>query len=312
MESYLPHFRTPAGEAAYRAAYQRTLALWPAEHQSMQVETSFGITHLIRLGPPTNPPLLMMHGFSFSAAMWYPTAPALADLYCIYAPDVPDQLGLSQLSRPLQTPENYAAWVEELLDALGITQAPFIGHSYGGWLSTNFAMRCPERVTRLTLIAPAATFTPLSWQFYVRGILGAATRQDWVIYGMIKWMTTSKQVRGMEIVEQFRVGMKNMAQIPAGFPTVFPPQEFQSLGIPVQLIIGDHEVVYNKKPPAVVEIARRLVPHIQVAIIPNGGHAVNIDQEQATNAALINFHGVDQNRAAINEGRVPAQSLQPA
>ncbi|MFN2197933.1 MAG: alpha/beta fold hydrolase, partial [Anaerolineales bacterium] len=200
----------------------------------------------------------------------------------------------------------------ELLDALDITQAPFIGHSYGGWLSTNFALRCPERVMRLSLIAPAATFTPLSWQFFVRGIMGATTRQDWVIYSMVEWMTTIRPVRGLEIVEQFRIGMKDIAQIPAGFPTVFTPEEFQSLEMPVQLIIGDHEVIYNKKPNRVVEIARQLVPHLQVTIVPNGGHAVIIDQPQATNAALIDFHGLDQNSAAAEEKQLPIHLREPA
>jgi pimeloyl-ACP methyl ester carboxylesterase len=199
-------------------------------------------------------------------------------------------MGLSQLSRPLQTPENYAAWVAELLDGLGISQAAVIGHSYGGWLAANFAMRHPERVTRLTLISPAATFAPLSWQFYIRGILGGTTGWSWVIYSMVDWMTTLKEPRGLEIVEQFRLGLQTMAQLPAGFPTVFSNEALQALSMPVQFIIGDHEVIYARPPAKVVQLAKEKIPHIQIAWIPDGGHAVTLDQAAATNVQLARFH----------------------
>jgi pimeloyl-ACP methyl ester carboxylesterase len=299
MPDYLPHFRTSEGEAAYRLAYQRTLALWPPNCRSIDVMTQFGLTHLTCLGDPADPPLLMLHGFGFSSVQWYPNAPILAADFCIYAPDVPDQLGLSQLVKPLQTPENYALWVAELLDALAIPSTPIVGHSYGGWLAANFALRFPQRVTRLTLISPAATFVPLSWQFFVRGILGGATHQDWIIYSMVSWMTTLPEVHGLPIVEQFKIGMKNMAQIPAGFPTVFTQDEFKALTIPVQLIIGDHEVIYTKPPASVIETARNLIPHLQVASISGGGHAVTLDQPALVNAALVSFHHLN-NEMRVN------------
>ncbi len=286
----MPHFRTAAGEAAYREAYQDTLALWPAGRESIEVETRFGLTHLIALGPTAAPPLLMIHGFGFSGAQWYPNVTALAGDFRIYAPDVPDQFGLSQLEKPIQSAENYAAWLGELMDALGIERAPLIGHSYGGWLAVNFAVRNPERVTRLTVISPAATFVPLSWQFYLRGILGGATGNDWIIYSMVRWMTTLQDVRGMPIVEQFKTGLKTMAPLPAGYPAVFTKEEFQRLTMPVQLIIGDHEVIYAKPPRKVIEIAKQQVPQLQVACIPNGGHAVTLDQAEATNEQLKAFH----------------------
>ncbi len=295
MTTYLPHFRTEEGEAAYRAAYQCTLALWPDDCRSIEVQTRFGITHVIQLGAADAPPMLMIHGFGFSGTQWYPNAPALAGNFCVYAPDVPDQFGLSQLEKPIQSAENYAAWLGELMDALGIERAPLIGHSYGGWLATNFALRNPGRVTRLTLIAPAATFVSLSWQFYVRGIFGGATGNERIIYSMAKWMTTLEEVRGIPIVEQFKTGLQTMAPLPAGYPSVFTAEEFQTLTMPVQLVIGDHEVVYSKSPRKVMEIAQRLVPQLQVACIANGGHAVTLDQVEATNEQLSQFHCVTPN-----------------
>jgi pimeloyl-ACP methyl ester carboxylesterase len=289
MSETIAHFRTQAGEADYRSAYERTLALWPAERETLEVKTSFGTTRVNATGPRDAPPAVLLHGFGFSSTQWYPNVTALTPALRVYAPDVPDQMGLSTLEQPLQTPDNYACWVGELLDGLQLDRVSLAGHSYGGWISANFAARQPQRVTRLSLISPAATIVPLTIEFYIRGILGGMLARDWMIYGMVKWMTTLREVRGLEIVEQFKTGMQNMAQIPAGFPKVLDAAAFSQLSMPVQFIIGDHEVIYTKRPAAVVERARQLIPHLQAVLIPNGGHAVTLDQTAETNRHLAAF-----------------------
>ena len=45
-------FKTPATEAAFRAAYAATLALWPVPSTPLDVQTSFGVTHLNAAGAP--------------------------------------------------------------------------------------------------------------------------------------------------------------------------------------------------------------------------------------------------------------------
>jgi pimeloyl-ACP methyl ester carboxylesterase len=289
MTTLIPHFRTPAGETAYRSAYERTLALWPAGREALEVTTCFGTTRVNAVSLRNAPPLILIHGFGFSSTQWYTSVPALSPHWRIYAPDVPDQSGLSTLEQPLQTPENYARWVDELLDGLQLDRVSLAGHSYGGRISANFAVRQPERVTHLSLISPAATFVPLTLEFYIRGILGGMLGKDWTIYSMVKWMTTRSEVRGLEIVEQFKTGLQNMAQIPAGYPKVLKPAEFGRLSMPVQLIIGDHEVIYTKRPSAVINHAQQLVSHLQAALISNGGHAVTLDQAAETNRHLRSF-----------------------
>ena len=261
---------------------------WPAEREALEVKTRFGTTRVNAVGPRNAPPLILIHGFGFSSTQWYTSIPALTPHFRVYAPDVPDQFGLSTLEQPVQTADNYACWVGELLDGLQWDRVALAGHSYGGWISTNFAVRCPERVTHLSLISPAATFVPLTIMFYIRGILGGMLGKDWTIYSMVKWMTTLREVRGLEIVEQFKTGLQNMAQVPAGYPKVLDPAEFQRLSMPVQFIIGDHEVIYTKRPTAVIDRADS-DPHLQAALIPDGGHAVTLDQPAETNRHLQMF-----------------------
>jgi pimeloyl-ACP methyl ester carboxylesterase len=286
-------FRTTQGTAEYRERYESTLDLWHPRAQPLTVGTRFGATRVNAAGSPDLPPLVLIHGFGFSSTQWYPNVPALSPHFRIYAPDVPDQFGMSVLSQAIQTRENYALWLGDLLDNLGISQTALAGHSYGGWMATNYTLSQPERVTRLALIAPAGTFVPLSAQFFLRGIAGGslagALNLDFPVYSMVRWMTTLRPVEGLEIVEQFKVGMKNMAPVPAGMPGVFTSDEFARLNLPVLLLLGEREVIYSKSPKNVLAEGMRLLPGLQTILIPNGGHALTLDQVEATNQALCDF-----------------------
>lgn len=45
-----------------------------------------------------------------------------------------------------------------MLDGLGVPETHLVGASYGGFLSAGLAMDMPDRIRRLVLIDPAATF----------------------------------------------------------------------------------------------------------------------------------------------------------
>ena len=64
-----------------------------------------------------------------------------------------------------------------VLDAVGIERAYLVGHSMGGALALLFAMRNPERVTGLTLLAPAGLGPEINMDF-IDGFIGAAKRKE--------------------------------------------------------------------------------------------------------------------------------------
>jgi hypothetical protein len=55
-------FKTPEGEARFRAAYDAGLKLWPIPYEELDVPTRFGMTHVVAAGPTNAPALVLLHG----------------------------------------------------------------------------------------------------------------------------------------------------------------------------------------------------------------------------------------------------------
>lgn len=113
--------------------------------------------HVQRLGDPSNPPLVLLHGFGVHAGLfWGQFAEILAqDTYVI----VPDLLGLGHSERVLEPTDAYshagqAQLVAELMAQIDVETADILGTSYGGGIAAQMALAHPQRVQRLVLIAP--------------------------------------------------------------------------------------------------------------------------------------------------------------
>jgi pimeloyl-ACP methyl ester carboxylesterase len=105
-------------------------------------------------GAQEAPPLVLLHGLGEGAADWDVVAPAFAERYRVYAPDLRGH-------RDSDWPGAYSVELMEtdvvgFLDALGLGPVRLIGHSMGGLVGQLLAGDHPERVARLILEDVAA------------------------------------------------------------------------------------------------------------------------------------------------------------
>jgi pimeloyl-ACP methyl ester carboxylesterase len=100
------------------------------------------------------PPALLLHGGGFDAAefSYRHAIEPLSHLRPVLAVDWPGYGGSD-------TPDlrydlaYYARFLERLMDSLGIERAALVGVSMGGGAALSFALRSPERVEKLVLVA---------------------------------------------------------------------------------------------------------------------------------------------------------------
>lgn len=96
-------------------------------------------------------PLLALHGLASSGHWYRRVAPYLSDRYRVIAPDQRGHGATTQASSGYDW-QTLAEDAIGLLDHFGISRAPVLGHSWGGHVASNLAMRFPDRVTRVVMI----------------------------------------------------------------------------------------------------------------------------------------------------------------
>src|SRR3989344_6676197 len=110
---------------SYLAAYLKTMALWKVPFEVSQVCTRFGLTNFIESGPEDAPPLILLPGLCASATIWYPNVGELSREFRTLAIDVVGDAGKSRSEAPPRNRLDYAVWLIDLLNVLGIDQAYF-------------------------------------------------------------------------------------------------------------------------------------------------------------------------------------------
>lgn len=108
----------------------------------------------ITAGAPTNPCILMIHGWFSHKLVWRLTIPALEKNYYCVAVDV---LGLGESDKPPEADYSIPAQARRLvavMDKLGLEQFIVMGHSMGGQIAQEIASHAaPKRVIKLVDVA---------------------------------------------------------------------------------------------------------------------------------------------------------------
>lgn len=102
-------------------------------------------------GEPSNPTLLLLHGFPSSSHMFRNLISSLADSYHLIAPD---HIGYGQSSMPTihefdYSFDNLTAVTEMLISHLGLNQFAIYIHDYGAPIGLRIATANPERITAI-------------------------------------------------------------------------------------------------------------------------------------------------------------------
>ena len=108
---------------------------------------------VIVAGHPTNPPIILLHGFPESHRTWRHQIPDLARDHFVLAPD---QRGYAGSSKPVgvdhYTPDKLVADILALADRFDIGRFTLVGHDWGGAIAWMAALQHPDRVARLIIL----------------------------------------------------------------------------------------------------------------------------------------------------------------
>jgi 2-succinyl-6-hydroxy-2,4-cyclohexadiene-1-carboxylate synthase len=255
--------------------------------------------HFERRG--AGPPLVLLHGFSGSARSMAGVAAALEHEYETIAPDLPGH-GRS-VGAAGAGGYRFEACVDALattLVAAGHERAHWLGYSMGARLALACAVRHPERVASLVLLAGRAGIADTAEREARRVADGAlATRletngiEDFVTEWLAQPLFGTLQRLGPAFMADERLARlandpcELAASLRALGPAAQPPlfAELPRVHVPVLLVVGALDTRFVA---SAHDLARRL-PRAEVREIADAGHAAHLEQPVAFVAAVREF-----------------------
>jgi pimeloyl-ACP methyl ester carboxylesterase len=264
---------------------------WPVAAASRMIDTSLGRTFVRISGPASAPPLVLLHGIGGSSLMWTANVAALAEHFRVFAVDCIYDCGRSVCTRFPREEGEVLRWLDELFDGLGLTEGFHLaGLSYGGWLTSRYALHRPERLRKIVLLAPAATVLPLAPGWILRAVLSMLPLR-WFTRSFIRWMLPDLAVRRADEaeawVEDSFLAARSFKLRPVVSPTVLRDDEWRRMQVPALFLVGENERIYDAQ--QAVQRLRDVAPHVEVEIISDAGHDLTIVQADEVNAKIVAF-----------------------
>jgi pimeloyl-ACP methyl ester carboxylesterase len=250
--------------------------------------------HLAYTDQGRGAPVVLLHAFPQSRAMWAPQVDVLSKTHRVIAPDF---RGFGESDAPLwhYQLDQFADDVAGLLDYLSIQRAVLAGLSMGGYTLFAFYRKHAARVKGLVLADTRAqpdTQEGRAGRFamaqtaYTKGAGAIADVMLPKLLSPVALQTKPELVRQVRAaIEQTQISgiagaLMAMAERPDSVPLL------AQIACPTLVITGELD---GPTPPADGRLMAGTIPGARLEIIPGAGHLSNLEQPDAFNRALQLF-----------------------
>ena len=236
----------------------------PANIESLRLKVGNDQAHYLKAG--SGPPILLIHGGASDSRDWVGTMTALSRHYSLYAPDLIG-FGRSDRNEEGYYVSDFVEFILGFIQKLGLHAPVLVGHSFGGRLCLDVALKHPEGVSKLVLVDAAG----LGKVSYLGNFVMTAL---WAI--------------------------RKLLQRPQPYPSFLTEEgedtnwlcldKLPNLRVPTLIIWKRHDPWL---PLATGRRARDLIPGARLAVLPGYGHAPHGQNKEAFNHLLLDFlnHG---------------------
>ncbi|WP_322770526.1 alpha/beta fold hydrolase [Frankia sp. Cr1] len=237
------------------------------------------------------PPLVLVTTLS---GTWTRQIPMLRKHFTVLTYDMRG-FGDSISTTGFPTNEEHADDLALLLDTLGIPAATVLGLSHGGLVSQWFAVRHPERLTGLALVATFATPSD-STLLFLTMLYGFLERDDignfWEVlktflFSAANWNVLTRWEDGLRRMMFDQYTTASLRSIYGGALAHTSPDGFDRISCPTLVVGGEKDMLFP--PERTRELAER-IPGAKMVLL-SAAHVPPVEVPKAFNELVTDFFG---------------------
>lgn len=231
----------------------------------------------------SGPALILTHGYSATSEMWSGQIEALSADHTLITWDM---RGHGQSDSPTDADQYSAALtvadIAALLDHVGAPSAIVGGLSLGGYMSLAFHLAHQERVRALVIIDTGPGFkndeARAGWNDYANTFADefAAKGLDYLSDGSVEQATANHRDAAGLVLAARHMLTQHHADVIESLP---------SIKVPSLVLVGANDKPFLNA----TDYMAAKIPEATKVVIPDAGHASNIDQPAAFNEAVLQF-----------------------
>ncbi|MBN8867489.1 MAG: alpha/beta fold hydrolase [Solirubrobacterales bacterium] len=277
---------------------------WSRRIREVTITSELGTTPVSYVEMGEGSPILLVHGLGGSWRNWLENIPFLSDEHRVVALDLPG-FGLSPMPKePISMPA-YGDLVLRFADAVGLGPDTYlIGHSMGGFISTEALTAEPARFDRLSLVSAAgisfATMTGTR-----KSVTAAIVKMMIpVAAGRMERNLGRKRLRAASfagvIAHPSLIGREMLWEL-GNYATLRSPALFEAayalggydsrdclsqIAVPTQIVWGQQDRLV---PVGAAHSYARRIPDSELSLIDDCGHMVQLERPARFNGEISRF-----------------------
>ena len=218
--------------------------------------------------------LVMVHGSGQNELTYHFQAGAFSDADAVNLPGHPD-------GEPRDSIGGYVDWLREYVVEKGYPSFVLFGHSMGGAIALDYALRFPEDLAGLVLIGTGARLRVHpdylnrcldedQWRAEAPGYYEAINRE-------LAPQLADRALQSGPMVEHNDLSCCDKFDVMG---------RVREIAVPSLVIVGADDVM---TPVRYAEYLGRELQDAEVVVVPSSGHFVTLEQPEAVNAAVARF-----------------------
>lgn len=233
-------------------------------------------------------PLIIVHGGSEGASAWLKNIEILAHKYTIYIPDMPG-FGSSQVYEGDYSIPDMVDFMDNFAQSMGLKSFYMMGHSLGGGIALNYALKYPNKTRKLVLVSSLCLGKEIAWwlKLFTTPVICRSIGKAAISF-----------FKGVKYIARFLgpweiVGPVTKTSIQIGGYINSLTKQTVVLLTQLQYIMAPTLVLWGAKDPIVpfaqAYAAAELIPDCQVKVFENSGHSVYRERLNEFSSVLEGF-----------------------